>query len=92
MTAHTAVVFTWYMMLSIENRELRDERSLGEFFLYFSDEMSDIMWIQAFYLVLQLFRTLLADHMYISDEKLDELMDAFMVAIPALLKSKLQTA
>ena len=33
MTAHTAVVFTRYMMLSIENRESRDERSLGELFL-----------------------------------------------------------
>ena len=42
MTAHTAVVFTRYMMLSIENRESQDERSLGELFLYFSDEMSDI--------------------------------------------------
>ena len=62
MTAHTAVVFTRYMMLSIENRESQDERSLGELFLYFSDEMSDITWIQAFQLLLQMFRTLLADN------------------------------
>ena len=48
MTAHTAVVFTRYMMLSLESRESNDERSLGELFLYFSDEMSDITWIQAF--------------------------------------------
>lgn len=30
MTAHVAVVFTRYMMLSVENRETKDERSLGE--------------------------------------------------------------
>lgn len=42
MTAHVAIVFTRYRMLSIENRESQDERSLGELFLYFSDEMSDI--------------------------------------------------
>lgn len=42
MTAHTAVVFTRYMMLSVESRESNDERSLGELFLYFCDEMSDI--------------------------------------------------
>ena len=35
MTAHTAAVFTRYMMLSIENRESRDERSLGELFYIF---------------------------------------------------------
>ena len=48
MTAHTAVVFNRYMILSLESRESNDDRSLGELFLYFSDEMSDITWIQAF--------------------------------------------
>lgn len=92
MTAHTAVVFTRYMMLSLESRESNDERSLGELFLYFSDEMSDITWIQAFQMLLQMFRTLLIDQMDTSDEKIDELVDAFMDAIPSLLKSKLQAA
>ena len=92
MTAHTAIVFTRYMMLSLESRESKDTRSMGELFLYFSDEMSDITWIQAFQMMLQMFRTLLADQIDISDEKIDELVDAFMDAIPALLKSKLQAA
>ena len=48
MTAHTTVVFTRYMMLSQEKRESNDNRSLGELFLYLSDEMSDITCIQAF--------------------------------------------
>ncbi|GFH94611.1 hypothetical protein IMSAGC003_01143 [Lachnospiraceae bacterium] len=92
MTAHTAVVFTRYMMLSLESRESNDERSLGELFLYFSDEMSDITWIQAFQLLLQMFRELLADNLDIADDKIDALVDAFMDAVPALLKSKLQAA
>lgn len=92
MTAHTAIVFTRYMMLSIENRESRDERSLGELFLYFSDEMSDITWIQAFQLLLQMFRTLLTDDLDIADDAFDALVDAFMDALPALLKSKLQAS
>ena len=92
MTAHTAVVFTRYMMLSLESRESKDERSLGELFLYFSDEMSDITWIQAFQLLLQMFRELLADNLDVADDKIDELVDAFMDTIPDLLKSKLQAA
>ena len=92
MTAHTAVVFTRYMMLSLENRESNDNRSLGELFLYFSDEMSDITWIQAFQMMLQMFRTILADYCELSDEKIDELVDAFMNAIPALLKTQLEVA
>lgn len=92
MTAHTAIVFTRYMMLSLENRESNDNRSLGELFLYFSDEMSDITWMQAFQMLLQMFRTILTDNAGLSDEKINELVDAFMDAIPALLKSKLQVA
>ena len=92
MTAHTAVVFTRYMMLSLESRESNDERSLGELFLYFSDEMSDITWIQAFQMLLQMFRTTLTENTELSEEKISELVDAFMNALPTLLKTQLQAA
>lgn len=92
MTAHTAVVFTRYMMLSLESRESNDSRSLGELFLYFSDEMADITWIQAFQMLLQMFRTMLADNTELSDEKISELVDVFMNALPPLLKTQLRVA
>ena len=88
MTAHTAVVFTRYMMLSLESRESNDNRSLGELFLYFSDEISDITWIQAF----QMFRTMLTDNTELSDEKINELVDTFMNTLPTMLKTQLQAA
>ena len=92
MTAHTAVVFTRYMMLSLENRESNDTRSLGELFLYFSDEMADITWIQAFQMLLQMFRTMIADNTELSEDKIDEMADTFMNALPPLLKTKLCAA
>jgi hypothetical protein len=92
MTAHTAVVFTRYMMLSLESRESNDSRSLGELFLYFSDEMSDITWIQAFQMLLQMFRTMLSDNTELSENKIDELVDTFMNTVPALLRTQLQAA
>ena len=92
MTAHTAVVFTRYMMLSIENRESNDSRSLGELFLYFSDEMSDITWMQAFQMLLQMFRKLLEEHSDLVDEKIDELADTFISTLPSLLQSQLVAA
>lgn len=67
-------------------------RSLGELFLYFSDKMSDITWIQAFQMLLQMFRTILYDTVELSEETIDELVDAFMSAIPTVLKSRLQAA
>ena len=92
MTAHTAVVFTRYMMLSLESRETNDNRSLGEIFLYLTDEISDITWIEAFRLLLELFRNVLMDNTELSDEKVDELVDTFMDTLPWILKSRLQTA
>ena len=92
MTAHTAVVFTRYMMLSLESREGSDNRSLGELFLYFSDEMSDITWMQAFQMLLQMFRKLLEEHCDLVDEKIDELVDTFISTLPSLLQSQLIVA
>ena len=79
-------------MLSLENRESNDNRSLDGLFLYFSDEMSDITWIQAFQMLLQMFRTMLTEDTELSDEKVEELMDAFMNVLPTLLKTQLQAA
>ena len=92
MSVHTAVVFTRYMMLSLENRESNDQRSMGEILLYFTDEMSDITWIQTFQMLLEMFRTILADNTEISEEKTNELVDAFMSTLPIVLKSRLQAA
>lgn len=80
------------MMLSLESRESNDNRSLGELFLYFSDEMSDITWIQAFQMLLQMLRTMLSDNTELSEEKINNLVDTFMNTLPALLKSQLQAA
>ena len=73
-------------------RESNDNRSLGELFLYFSDEMSDITWIQAFQMLLQMFRTMLSDNTELSDEKINELANAFMDALPTMMKIRLQAA
>lgn len=39
MTAHTAVVFSRYMMLSPESRESNDNRPLDKIFLYFYEDV-----------------------------------------------------
>ena len=69
---------------------LADDYIKKELFLYFSDEMSDITWIQAFQMLLQMFRAILSDTVELSETKIDELVDAFMSAIPTVLKSRLQ--
>ena len=43
-------------------------------------------------MLLQMFRTILTENTELSDDKIDELVDTFMNALPALLKAKLQAA
>lgn len=90
MTAHVAIVFTRYMMLAIENRQESDLRTLGELFYYISDEMSDITWIHAFHLLMQVFLDTITDKLSLTSEQLDQLMEAFMAALPKELKGRLQ--
>ena len=92
MTAHTAVVFTRYMMLSLESRESNDIRSLGELFVYISNEMADITWLQALQMLLQLFRSTLSETAELTEEKINELVDNFLDTLPSLLKSLLCAA
>lgn len=54
--------------------------------------MSDITWIQAFQMMLQIFRTIPAYNSELLEEKIDELVDSFMNAILTLLKTQLKTA
>ena len=82
MTAHVAIVFTRYMMLAVENRQETDVRTLGEIFYYFSDELADISWIQAFHLLMNVFLDTLSDKLSLTTKQLDELMDAFISALP----------
>ncbi len=90
MSAQVAVVFTRYMMLSVENRESKDERSLGELFLYFTDELSVITWIQAFQVMLQMFSKLLSNDCELSENKISDLTDAFINTIPSALRERLK--
>lgn len=90
MTAHTAIVFTRYMMLSVENRKESDIRTLGETFYFFSDELSDITWIQAFHKIMQIFMNTLSDKLSLTSEELDKLLDVFISALPKELKGSLR--
>lgn len=89
MNAHVAIVFTRYMMLAIENRNTTDNRTLGEIFYLISDELSDITWVEAFHMLMQIFMDTLSDKLLLTSEQLDKLMDSFLLALPNQFKGSL---
>lgn len=89
MTTHVAIVFTRYMMLSVENRQESDPRTLGEIFYLLSDEMVDITWIQAFHMLIHVFMNTLSEKLSLTSEQLGQLMEAFLLALPKEIKGSL---
>ena len=81
MTAHVAVVFARYMMLSVQNRIESDDR--------FTDEMADVSWLYAINLLMQTFLNTVSDKFSLTDKVLNELLDEFFAALPTDLKQRL---
>ena len=92
MTVHVAIVFARYVMLSVENRESQDEWSLGELFLYFSDELADITWLESLKLLMELFRSVMKKCLELSDETISALVDIFISGIPSEIQTMLKAA
>jgi hypothetical protein len=82
MTAHTAIVFTRYMLLSVENRKYADDRTLGQMFYLLVDEMADITWIQAIHMLIEVFISTIKDKLSLTSKQLNQLLEAFIMALP----------
>ncbi|MDO5139697.1 MAG: transposase, partial [Oscillospiraceae bacterium] len=81
MSAHVAIVFARYMMLSVNNRETADPRTLGEIFLYFMDELADVTFLQAFNLLMEMFREKMKACFDLSESQINDMMDEFMTVL-----------
>lgn len=52
LTAHVAIVFTRYLMIAMEQRRNEDDRTLGEIFYFFTDELRDITFGESFRIII----------------------------------------
>lgn len=85
-TAHTAVVMTRYMILAMEKRQNEDPRALGELFFHCFDEIKDIHFAEALGLILSLLREVLQETLFLTDEEINRLIDAFISKLPEYYK------
>lgn len=67
MTAHVSIVLLRYMFLALEQRESKDDRSIGELFYLSIDELSDICYIEAARLLMVLFAARLQERMILAE-------------------------
>jgi len=77
-------------MLALENRESKDQRTLGDLFYVCCDELQDISFMEAFQLLLAMLKNNLRKFLAITDGVLQELVNNFISCLPAFLKGRLQ--
>jgi len=90
MLSHTTIVFMRYAMLALESRNSSDPRTIGDLFFYICDEAEDIKFSMSLMLVVELLKKILNDNPVISEEIAHQIMDAFILALPAVWKQKLK--
>ena len=90
MTAHVSIVFSRYMFLAVEQRESKDDRSIGEQFYLSIDELPDVCYIEAVRLLMVLFAARLQERRLLDEGEVQELLQGFLAELPMLLAQNLQ--
>ena len=89
LTAHVAIVFARYMMIAYEQRKNSDERTLGELFFFFVDELADINFNQAFQIIMKAVFESLYVVFKLSDEQMDQFINSMYEALPDYMRKYL---
>ncbi len=89
LTAHTAIVFTRYMLLAVEQRGNEDLRTLGELFYFLADEMADITFSHSMQIILQAMIASMQEFLKLSDEQINTFMADFGSRLPKYLQKGL---
>ena len=92
LTAHTAIVFTRYLMIAMEQRRNEDERTLGEIFFFFTDELADITFGESFQIILNIMIDSVCAIFQPTEEQLQLFIDMFVGRLPEYIRNSLVKA
>ena len=92
LTAHAAIVFARYLMLSLEQRKHEDDRTLGELFYYFADELADITFGQSFQIIINAMLASVCDIFQPTEEQLQQFIRLFVGKLPDHIRNSLARA
>lgn len=89
MVAHTTLVSMRYMLLTVENRDNKDDRTAGGIFYDLCAEIENINLAQSLAFLLELLCQSLRDKLFLSNRTIDGILEHFMVLIPSHIKTRL---
>ena len=90
LTAHMSLVFIRYMLLSLQQRNSSDERTISELFLLMIDELADITFGHALQLIVDIMLQMLQERFGLSEDQLDQFVADFVGRLPVSYQRALQ--
>lgn len=70
MIAHTTIVMTRHIMLAVENRNNKDEHTMGELFFLIHDELQDVNFSEVLRVILDILKEVLQDLLFLTSEQI----------------------
>ncbi|MBP3896683.1 MAG: transposase [Mogibacterium sp.] len=89
MTAHVAIVFTRYMILSVSQRRDEDQRALGELFYLIMTELEDITFSRYMMILVEAMFQSVKSVFQITDEQLELFAEDFYNRLPDYMQKAL---
>ena len=85
-TAHVALVFTRYMLISIEQRKSEDSQSICELFYVLCDELADIIYNESMRIIVEAMLESIKSIFHITEEQLEAFTTDFINRLPQYLQ------
>ncbi len=89
LTAHVAIVFTRYLMIAMEQRRNEDDRTLGEIFYFFTDELRDITFGESFQIIITAMLDSVCAIFQPTEEQLELFIEMFVGLLPEYIRNLL---
>lgn len=92
LTAHVAIVFTRYLMIAMEQRRCEDDRTLGEIFFFFTDELADITFGESFRIIITAMIESVCAIFQPTEEQISMFIEMFVGRLPDYIRNSLTKA
>ena len=90
LNAHTAIVFTRYMMLSVAQRRNTDDKTLCELFFCLMDELDDITFSQSIQIIMNALMDSVMEYFHITEQELEKFTASFIQRLPKYMQEALK--
>ena len=87
LTAHVAIVFTRYLLIALEQRRNEDDRTLGEIFFFFTDELRDITFGESFQIIITAMIDSVCAIFQPTEEQLELFIEMFVGRLPEYIRN-----